>query len=207
VACDSCHAAGWETDCTYCHGGELDATGAPPQDIDDNADPLTISFPEHAEHVGGPDHPAYDCVQCHVKPTDALSAGHLFDDLTPAVAEVDLSAGISSGGQFDGTSTCTNLWCHGDGAGDNGRVRKGDGPLDCNSCHPQSGLNDEHAEHLGEGVDCAECHPDVSAQLDIVDPTLHVDGAVQIELPATMDYDGQRCDGVCHGETHVNRTW
>lgn len=208
VSCDSCHQAGWRDDCTYCHGGELDTTGAPPQDIDDNADPDTISFPDHAAHVTGPRHPAYDCVQCHNKPTDALTTGHLFDDGSAGRAELDFSAGISSQGAPTGSNTCGNLWCHGDGAGHNGTVSIGDGPLDCTSCHSTGfGLNGEHGEHLGEGVDCAECHPDVSDSMAIIDDDHHVDGEVQVELPSGITFDGNSCDGTCHNESHNNRSW
>ena len=31
--CDSCHQEGWREDCTYCHGGAVSDSGAPPRDF------------------------------------------------------------------------------------------------------------------------------------------------------------------------------
>ena len=38
MSCDDCHDEGWRTDCVFCHGGVDDTTGAPPEDIRDEAD-------------------------------------------------------------------------------------------------------------------------------------------------------------------------
>jgi predicted CxxxxCH...CXXCH cytochrome family protein len=207
VSCDACHRAGWRTDCTYCHGGVLDHTGAPPEDMDGTADPAAISFPDHPAHVRGPDHPAYDCVQCHDKPTDALSAGHLWDDATPGVPELTFTGGISSQAAF-AAGTCSNLWCHGDGTGDNGEVTAASGPLTCDSCHTTgSALGGHHEKHLSEGFACAECHPDVSESQTITVGALHVQGTVDVVLPDGIAFDGDSCDGECHGEGHGDRTW
>ncbi|MEQ1568922.1 MAG: hypothetical protein ABMA64_25010 [Myxococcota bacterium] len=207
VSCDSCHEAGWRDNCTYCHGGDETPDGAPPTDID-GAVGTSISFPDHTAHVVGPRHPAYDCTECHSKPNDALTPGHWFDDVTPGRAELDFTAGISSAGAPSGASSCGNLWCHGDGAGDNGEVSIGEGPLDCTSCHSTgAGLNGEHGEHLGEGVDCEECHGDVNGQMQITDDAEHVNGTVSVDLPGGISWDGNSCDGSCHFENHNNRNW
>lgn len=206
VACDDCHAPGWETDCTFCHGGGANNTGAPPEDIDNEANPSQISFPGHTVHVTETIHGAYDCVQCHTKPNEALDPGHLFDDPTAGEAEITFSAtAISDRGTFT-AGTCGNLWCHGDGAGDNGTISVTDGPRTCESCHRTNGLNGHHSDHLNEGIDCEECHPDVDRN-GVSVPAQHVDGEVQVDPGGTIVFNGTSCSGNCHFEQHNNRTW
>ncbi len=206
VACDDCHANGWERDCTYCHGGVAGSTsGAPPEDIDDNDDPATISFVPHETHLTGRIMPQWDCDECHQKPRDALTAGHLFDDPTAGVAEVELPDGTYS------TGTC-GVYCHGNGRTD-GTIDADAGPRDCGSCHgaaaSSSRLSGHHSDHVREGFACAECHADAQGSAGIDQPDLHVDGDVDVALPATITYTAStsRCDGVCHGERHNNRGW
>src|SRR5256885_1081945 len=87
VSCDGCHTAGWRTNCVFCHGGTHDTTGAPPRDI--TGETVNLVFLKHQQHINaGTDHVAYDCVECHAKPTDALTPNHWFDN-TPGWAEVD----------------------------------------------------------------------------------------------------------------------
>lgn len=106
ISCDSCHAEGWRTDCTFCHGGTDNTTGAPPTDIDNATSDL--SFAEHTVHVEETIHAPFACMQCHVEPTDVLSVGHLFvGDTTSGVAEMDFSAGLSSAGSYGGGASCS----------------------------------------------------------------------------------------------------
>jgi hypothetical protein len=62
------------------------------------------------------------------------------------------------------------------------------------------------AQHLDEGVRCAQCHPDASADGGIDLPELRVDGQLDLSLPDGITYDGT-CTGVCHGEAHTSRSW
>ncbi|MCB9683774.1 MAG: hypothetical protein H6738_19790 [Alphaproteobacteria bacterium] len=213
VSCTSCHGAGWETNCTFCHGGVLSTTGAPPEDIDDNDDPATISFVPHEVHGAGRISPVFDCVVCHDKPTDALTPGHLFDDPTAGEAEVVFNI---APGAYDGTNRCSNLYCHGNGLGNNGAVNAGAGPRTCHSCHPDrttSGqwgkMSGEHRRHLNEGFECETCHQDAQGSTAIDVPALHVNGNPDVRLPQGMNFNAQtqRCDGTCHGERHNSRHW
>ena len=204
ISCDSCHDSGWREDCTFCHGGSDNQTGAPPLDIDGESAIASISFPEHSSHVESTIHPAYDCTECHNKPIDVLTPGHLFDDDTPGTAEISFN-GLSSGGTYTPV-TCGSLYCHGDGDGGLGSQSSGDGPLQCTSCHSESGLSGRHDDHLEEGLDCDECHGDVSG-FTITDPDSHVNGEVDVDLPSSITYSGGTCDGSCHFEFHNNRVW
>lgn len=208
-ACSSCHGDGWKADCRWCHG--TDPTGLPPEDIDDETDPTRISFPPHGVHVAGRITDAFDCFECHLKPTDALSPGHLFvGDTTPGVAEVRFDLGRFDAGTYAGRA-CTT-YCHSNGRGGAGQVAVDAGPRGCLDCHgglpAGAGLSRPHDDHLDEGVGCEECHgATVSAASAIVGRGLHVNGTPDVELPAGMARTGGLCTGSCHGEAHNGRSW
>ena len=216
-SCDSCHEAGWRTNCTYCHGGTDTMTGAPPRDLDDQTDATMISFKAHSAHVSNVNHPAYACSQCHLEPEDVLSVGHAFDD-TPGAAEVDFSGGLSSAGQYDGAGRCSNLYCHGNGL-QAGAYTHEDAKPGCDGCHPGQmntradwdRMSGAHSDHLREGLRCADCHQG-TAQDDgrqIVDPDLHVNGQVDVRFSVSdMNRGGDGlCTGTCHMERHNRRDW
>lgn len=207
-ACESCHGPGWETNCTWCHGGVDDGSGAPPEGIDDSTGPQLDTFVPHGPHLQS-DIAVLDCDTCHEVPTSALTPGHLFDDDTPGVAEVDFGT-PAIGGSWTG-GTCT-VYCHGTGRAD-GSLSHDDDPRDCGSCHagPDNRgrwdeMSGEHEKHLDEDIACVECHPGTVNGADaIVDPTVHVDGSVQVDPPVT--WNGATCTGSCHGEFHNGRSW
>jgi hypothetical protein len=226
IACSSCHDAvvpGWTTSCTFCHGDRETGQHAPPQDIDDNDDPDTLSFPAHRAHVEDTDlHVAWDCAMCHAVPTSALTPGHLFDDATPGRAEVAFALAPAAGASYaDGT--CSDVYCHGDGQVP-GDITVEVQDVVCGGCHPVGSrgawdrLSGEHERHLDEGVTCDECHPtvQVTPEYAITDLPRHIDGAIAIELPATMSrrrappsmsIDASGCTGTCHGEIHTACNW
>lgn len=222
VSCDTCHTPSepdaWRTDCTFCHGGVDNLTGAPPEGISDETDAAETSFPPHTTHVEETTlKSAFDCVQCHTKPTDIFSPGHIFvGDTTPGVADLRFVAGLSPATTWNGDNgTCSNLYCHGNGRGNNGTVTV-DSDVTCGSCHAvrtsgESGwdrMSEPHEDHLEEGVQCWECHGDtVDSRDQIVDKTLHVDGDVDLKLVSTMSRVGDTCTGSCHGEGHSGRRW
>ena len=222
VSCDDCHQEGWRTDCTYCHGGTDNTSGAPPRDIDDATDAASLSFSPHTAHVSDTAlKDAFDCTACHASPTDVLSEGHLFvGDVTPGKAEVDFSGGLSPAGSWDGIDSCSNLYCHGNGRGDNGSAKVGDQFEDCASCHPHelSGsaawmtMSGRHERHLSIDAtfDCGDCHKAVvETWSPIKDTSLHVNGTISIAPVGTIVWDPatKTCSGECHLEEHVDREW
>ncbi len=211
-SCDTCHAATWRTDCTFCHGGTLDATGAPPEDIDNVAVASLISFPGHTAHVDGDDHLAYGCEQCHDKPTDVLTYGHVFGDITPGYGEMDYTRGLAPISTYQ-AGTCSNNYCHGDGYNTLGTATTTDGPKACYSCHPDvtqgnwGGMSGEHELHLDDGILCSECHGGVvDGGQNVIIPSLHVNGTPDVQLNG-MTYVGGTCGGNCHGHNHNNDDW
>lgn len=220
--CDDCHVPGWRSDCVYCHGGsDGDLTGRPPEDLDNTTAVAQISFQAHPPHGEGTRHPVYACDNCHPGGPYAdalLDAGHWFDP-TPGVAEVSFAGAVQPGGSYAGT-TCSNVYCHGDGRG-TGTVSDGAIAYACDDCHPDQtsngddwdGMSGEHKKHLEEGYACYECHDSVvDAGQGLIGPALHVDGQPTVSLlPATgITYNGSTCSGgSCHGSghNHSNDGW
>jgi predicted CxxxxCH...CXXCH cytochrome family protein len=214
VSCDDCHAPDWRTDCTYCHSGVLNNTGAPPRDMDGEANPALISFTAHDEHVAGYDHLTYGCDQCHYKPSDVLTPGHVFDDVTAGYGELDYTAGLAPVATYY-QGTCSNVYCHGDGYNTLGTATDGQGGMACYSCHPDqtsdpnvwNGMSGRHKQHLDTQIYCSECHSQVVDQNQtVLQPQYHVDGYTQV-LPIGTTWINETCDGECHGHNHIANTW
>lgn len=217
-SCDDCHQEGWRTNCTYCHGEEPDGTGSPPRHISGKDDGAQASFIPHRAHtVANKDHVAFDCDQCHVKPEDVLSEGHLFvGDTTPGVAETSFLLGLGPKTAWTASKgTCSADYCHGNGRGETGSVQQTAAVATCGKCHADRTtpvkwlqMSGEHGKHLLEGIACADCHAaTASGSNAIVDPELHVDGKVQVSFTEPLTWAAGSCDGDCHGENHENRGW
>jgi len=210
VACAQCHdqnlpagVTSWRTNCTMCHGGTDNQTGAPPRATWGNGgDPIRVGA--HTAHVqGGSLRVGMGCVECHVKPTDALSPGHLVD----SYATIAFGALASSSGAAPSWSrvsaTCSSTYCHGgysgtytyffydayytaSYAGSVGTPVWTDGPMACDSCHgnPPRLTGNWHSAVHGGGTDCQICHPDAygvnGVGTAITDPTSHVNGTVDV---------------------------
>jgi predicted CxxxxCH...CXXCH cytochrome family protein len=205
VSCDTCHS-GWKTNCTFCHGGTDNTTGAPPVDTLDRTATTERTVGAHTSHLEGPSllsNPVA-CATCHVVPGDALSAGHV----DGASAEVLGAAGWTSTAE-----TCSN-YCHGAFPGGNaGNTPQwtlvSAGEAACGTCHaipPATGRHATHVTTLGFG--CEACHSGVanSAGTAIVTPSLHVNGSVTV-VPVGGTYvdSTNSCSPApaCHG----TRTW
>ncbi len=214
-SCDSCHTDGWRSNCTFCHGGESDESGAPPRDLSGEVAPAELTFSPHPEHIAGARHLALDCSSCHRKPEGPLSPGHVFDD-TPGRSEVDFSAGLSTTGSYEGEGRCSNLYCHGNGQSP-GAIEHTAGALTCNDCHagPDTGrdrwetMSGEHEEHLREGIDCEACHAGtVDSSARILGTELHVNGVADVQINmGTISRTGETCSGECHGQAHDSEAW
>jgi predicted CxxxxCH...CXXCH cytochrome family protein len=194
VSCAGCHdanlpagVASWTVHCTMCHGGLETAGGAPPEATWGNAGDV-IRVGAHTRHVSGsPIAPPFDCDACHVKPADALAAGHL----DGTVADVRFAGLAIAGGvapSWDrGAGTCASTYCHGatlaGGTLKTPRWTVLDGTqAACGTCHgtPPAGA---HPAVSGELAACNPCHP---ATMDpaggIIPPSSggkHLDGVIE----------------------------
>jgi predicted CxxxxCH...CXXCH cytochrome family protein len=217
-SCDGCHSGAtttaWRQNCTFCHGGGLDQTGAPPRDLGSNITNTAQSFVAHRKHVSPTIMSGNDCTTCHTKPTDVMSTNHAFDT-TPRFAEVNLTLdGRNPGAAYNGTGTCTNLYCHSNGRGTSVAAVDGTGPMTCISCHGgqannRTGLTTLHRDHHGAFA-CAECHQTVVAtgSTAITTPALHIDKIKEEAfLVAGFTMTNGKCTGSCHGTNHNNFSW
>ncbi|MEE2751506.1 MAG: CxxxxCH/CxxCH domain-containing protein [Myxococcota bacterium] len=219
-SCDSCHPDGWRTNCVFCHGGEDNASGAPPRDLSGAVDASSLVFRAHTAHVEGTLHDGFGCEHCHVVPETVMSPGHLFDS-TPIVAEVVFGEGLASLGNYEGSGSCSNIYCHSNAVGGGGDYEHTGAALGCGDCHPGPDstipellqMTSQHAYHMDvAALSCDRCHGDiVNGQNQIVGLDLHVNGNVDVTI-SELVYDGFSCNGSCHsgnGEAHVhtNYTW
>lgn len=206
VACAQCHdqnlpagVTSWKTNCVMCHGGTNDPTGAPPKAIwGYSADAVRVGA--HGAHVTGSAlAPPYDCGVCHVKPADALAAGHV-----DAVAAGDAPlatvtfAGIATQGLAPlglsaewnrTTATCASTYCH--GATLSGGTLKSpvwttlDGSqAACGTCHGTPPPWPHPSVEVTAGMKaCSSCHPGtVDANGAVIPPSAggrHLDGVVE----------------------------
>jgi len=192
VSCAQCHGATWKTSCTMCHGGTDNQTGAPPRTIwGQSGDAVRVGA--HTAHVGATHalSQALDCGVCHVKPTDALSPGHL-DGVTATVTFSGLATQtLATAPTWDRTGgTCASTYCH--GATLAGGTAKSpvwttlDGTQRaCNACH---GAPPPNPYHTRGDLSCSACHPAGYSATTVAQAT-HVDGKLDYAVTCTS----------CHG--------
>jgi predicted CxxxxCH...CXXCH cytochrome family protein len=213
ISCNDCHS-GWKTDCTFCHGGGDNLTGAPPAAVDGSISRALIAVGAHTDHVEAtPTHAPWDCGLCHVEPSSAVSPSHIDGD---GIAEVVFS-GLNSAASFNsGTGQCSSLYCHGNGRTDNGaELWTADPVYDCGQCHESGGpadtMSGKHKKHIvDKGVECYECHyAVVSPALTIIGPSLHVDGVMDVDFPTsgTWNAGSGNCSSLPGGACHGSKNW
>lgn len=169
-----------EGGCTDCHGqGE---SPAPPPDLSGDESPSSPGVGAHQAHLdGGGLGRAVECAECHPVPETVGDASHI--DGPPV--EVVLTGTAAAHGRepfFDADSgSCQQSYCHGpspgavSGSPDWTEV----GPLGCDACH---GLPPEPPHPPMQA--CGLCHGEVVTDaLEILEPTRHVDGVVDVEVP------------------------
>jgi predicted CxxxxCH...CXXCH cytochrome family protein len=216
--CGACHdrdlppgVPSWKVNCTMCHGGTDSPGGAPPRATWGHAGDA-VRVGAHAAHVGTGPSPAatvngiarpIDCSACHLKPADALAAGHV-DGPTATVTFSGVAASGDGAPAWDRSGpTCSSTYCHGGYSGTftylfGGEARTASysgkratpawtgGPATCGSCHgnpPATGY--WHSGTHGNGANACEiCHPDATGPSGvgtaITDPARHLDGAIDV---------------------------
>ena len=75
-SCNLCHN-GWKTNCTFCHGGTDNPSGAPPRDTHGATLTSAVTVGAHTSHLASTLSSPVACSECHVVPADALSLGHI----------------------------------------------------------------------------------------------------------------------------------
>ncbi len=188
--------------CTSCHGSAT--SSAPPTDLDGNTARTFAGVGAHQAHLAASDwRHEITCSNCHVVPTDIDSPGHRDGD---NVAEVPFDALNPDGTYTPATTTCANLYCHGNGRASTGTASWLDTtPRACGDCHSVdgTGMSGRHRLHVqNENMDCRECHGDVvDGNLDIIAAGLHVNGVHEITMDnGTWNAGNRSCSNTgCHG--------
>jgi len=185
--------------CTTCHGSET--SSAPPRDLSGNTASTARGVGAHVAHLAASTWRAtIPCSSCHTVPLTQAAPGHIDGD---NAAEVRFGT-LNPAGTYAPT-TCANLYCHGNGRGNTGTASwVTPGALACNSCHSitGTGMSGQHATHLGEGLQCSQCHATVvNAGRTIINASLHVNGAHEVRMAnGTWDATRRRCQNTgCHG--------
>jgi predicted CxxxxCH...CXXCH cytochrome family protein len=206
VGCGQCHdaslppgVASWKTNCLMCHGSIDNASGAPPRTRwPGETSTAARGVGAHSSHVtgrlGGGAGAAlsapFDCSACHVKPTDALSAGHVDDSVQVTGytgSDPALAAAVKDPGWSAAAGSCATAYCHGATLLGGTQTVPSWTTVDgtqaaCGTCHglpPATGADiggrSGHDFHVNlQGVACSRCH--VAYTGAAVDPALHVNG-------------------------------
>ncbi len=218
TSCDGCHAdpsvygpyatgtypphPNWKTECTFCHGGRDNASGAPPRNThvisSDTTTPQATTdatIGAHTSHVGtaatspGSLHglaTGLDCTACHqTRWASALDPGHV--DAATADVLFDPVGATANPGSYARPS-CASTYCHGNfrgGAGTGAVSWTGDfggaPTLSCTSCHAAPPATSATVPHP-PNPSCGACHAGYTATA--VNAARHVDGTVD-HAPAT----------------------
>jgi predicted CxxxxCH...CXXCH cytochrome family protein len=210
VACSLCHDASlppgittWKQNCTMCHGGTDNQTGAPPRTTWGKSAEL-VRVGAHSVHIqgsalAGP----MACSSCHVVPADALAAGHI-DGQRATVTFSGLAIQGTLRPTYDPTTaSCSTTYCHGatltNGSNTTPVWTTVDGSQDaCGTCHgipPLSTWGHGYPPIHGNNA-CNFCHYDVAnaAGTAITNPAAHINGVVDVKNRDT-DPDCAACHG------------
>ncbi len=197
ISCETCHA-NWKTNCTFCHGGTDNQTGAPPSTVDGATASSDLGVGTHTAHVAGrlKISKPFACASCHPVRTSALDPGHI--DGTVQMNMKDPSTGLASNG------SC-GVYCHGNFPGGNANNKPlftaaGGTAASCGTCHAMRPTTGDHTGHATYGIRCTGCHTAATAAGDaIADPTLHVNGQKDVVAQWGGTMTGGTCAVYCHG--------
>lgn len=209
----SCHGSGdsplWTSqsgvNCTSCHGGTDNTTGAPPVDLEGHTGKTFTGVGVHTAHVSSPRWvDAFDCNECHIKPIEVTDPGHIDNNRPAEIVWGQLSKTDNLNPDWDG-ATCSDVYCHGASLADG----KNSNPswtstadISCDDCHglpPKTGAHEEHIEEYS--IDCNICH-DGYLKNTTVDIQTHLDGYKDVKLNSAVggSYSNGVCSNVlCHG--------
>ena len=188
-SCFVCHDAPLE-DCTTCHGGVSNTTGAPPDDLDGGLLTSDHGVGAHTAHMEGESltGSTVACETCHVVPDHYQADGHLDGDDEAEVQLTGLATAEDAHPVYDhATATCSNTYCHGAfGAGNADNAPDwtgGTGEVACGSCHdmppPQFPVTRNGITHP-PFTECYLCYEDViDESFTIINKALHINGTVE----------------------------
>lgn len=190
-----------------CHG-TTGVNAAPPKDVSGDTARTAAGVGAHQAHLGAPTfgHRPVVCLDCHKVPTTQAAPGHIDGD---NIAEVTFGFLNPIATYTAGTTTCSNLYCHGNGRGGNGtRDWLSMDAQQCGDCHRIDGQNmsGDHQDHLDKDLLCSDCHSTVvDAAMGIIGPNLHINGVHEVKMAqGTWNPNTRQC---ANSGCHNTRTW
>lgn len=196
-SCLTCHPATPE-DCTVCHGGVDNLTGAPPHDLFGNGDVESPGVGVHTPHLEGEElSSGFSCSTCHIVPDSLYAPNHIDSDLPAEVVFSGQALLTNASPQWDhNTLSCSGTYCHGSWSLDksqsqNSFIYSGDSmqgnsasPIwidhdsaECGTCHDLPPVGHNPFELSA----CAGCHGFViDAAGEIIDKTKHANGLINV---------------------------
>ena len=199
ISCYSCHAAGWDSSCTFCHGDRTSGRASPPVDTQRRSGTGLVSVGAHVSHFSPTLAPSIDCNQCHVVPTDIWAPAHINGSAEVTFGSL-AKTGSASPTWTASTAKCANAYCHGKFTGGNTTNQPvwttvNGSQKTCTSCHGDPPSTGHHNTHVnGEGIGCGTCHSGYSSSN--VNASLHVNGTKNV---SQASWNGTGCDPSCHG--------
>jgi predicted CxxxxCH...CXXCH cytochrome family protein len=207
ISCNQCHTnetSNWKTDCTFCHGGSDNQSGAPPFGVLGETDVSSNAVGAHSAHVqSSSSHSGYDCITCHTKPSSFDNTGHIDGN---SGAEVNFNSLAGNNATYSNGS-CSTLYCHGNGRSNSASVSwVSNIGQNCDSCHAyydnSNNLSGEHEKHIKDkNMECSECHKNViNSSNVIINKALHINGSPDVSMD-NGTYSGGSCSDLvgCHG--------
>jgi predicted CxxxxCH...CXXCH cytochrome family protein len=159
--------------CTGCHGGKDNQTGAPP--FDRNGSATSPAVGAHTKHVQF----GVACNSCHVVPDSANTPGHIEGKPARVVFGGLATANGATPSYDPATMTCSATYCHGatlNGGKETTQTWDGKILQGCQSCHgyPPGGGHPTNSN-------CALCHPDtVNPDQSLKAGGKHLNGVVDV---------------------------
>jgi hypothetical protein len=218
--CIACHNARGAGECTACHGGHENSTGAPAVNLAGLTAPAARGVGAHTTMVEGWLYSdGFDCSQCHIKPEFVLAPGHIEpgeqNGLSRAEVRFSLLANPSGTASFDTSSaTCSDVYCHGSFPGgvsnsvnfqsrwdttfaDTAGYLESSPMTRCGSCHLADsavGWDSLHNLHVGvpSALDCSTCHGAVGNSLTRLEIT---DESLHVDGAVLVAFDSASGSG------------
>jgi predicted CxxxxCH...CXXCH cytochrome family protein len=180
ISCNTCHSAGWQTTCTFCHGDVQRSANraAPPVGTQGELSTSAPAVGAHQAHLAdGAIRRAVVCSECHAVPAD-------LSHVTGRPATLSFGALASADGAAPQlvAGTCAGTYCHGATLAAGGRITAPawttvDGSQSaCGTCHG----NPPPLPHVQISA-CKSCHGATMATDTVIDVAggKHIDGTLQ----------------------------
>jgi len=188
ISCSACHPAGWQTNCSFCHGDATRAgtsllKAAPPQGSQDETATSARAVGAHQAHVtAGTLSGAIGCAACHTVPANL---DHVNGTAAVAFSGLSNSDGVTSA--WNGATCAT--YCHGTSLA--GGANKAPAwttvngtQAACGACHGVAPPS-PHPQNAS----CGKCHGGYTS--GTVNLASHVNGSLEL--------DALSCSS-CHGD-------